>query len=145
MAQVARQVQWCRCRRRATSSSGGTLGGDARGIRRQRPRAGTGDAPAEFLLTSMDCSVDMFITCSHTHRMSKMIQLRHVPDALHRKLRLRAIEANMTLSEFLIREVAAVAERPSIDDLLARIRSRSGADLAESPAEAVRAERESRR
>jgi hypothetical protein len=77
--------------------------------------------------------------------MSKMIQLRHVPDALHRKLRLRAIEANMTLSEFLIREVAAVAERPSIDDLLARIRSRSGADLAESPAEAVRAERESRR
>jgi len=77
--------------------------------------------------------------------MSKMIQLRNVPDALHRKLRLRAIEANMTLSDFLIREVAAVAERPSIDDLLARIRSRGGVDLAESPAEAVRAERQSRR
>lgn len=77
--------------------------------------------------------------------MPKMIQLRNVPDDLHRKLKIRAIEANLTLSDYLIREVAAVAERPTLDDLLARIRERGSETLTESSADAVRAERESRR
>ena len=37
--------------------------------------------------------------------MSKMIQLRHVPDELHRKLKARAALEGLTLSDFLLREV----------------------------------------
>lgn len=77
--------------------------------------------------------------------MSKMIQLRNVPDELHRKLKIRAIEANLTLSDYLIREVAAVAGRPTLEELLARIRARGSEDLPEDTVVAVRAERESRR
>jgi len=43
--------------------------------------------------------------------MSKMIQIRNVPDELHRELRIRAAKAGMSLSEFLLREVAKVAEK----------------------------------
>lgn len=75
--------------------------------------------------------------------MSKMIQLRNVPDDLHRKLKLRALEADMTLSDFLLREVAALADRPTVDELLARIAARGTAAIEESSADAVRAERES--
>jgi plasmid stability protein len=74
-----------------------------------------------------------------------MIQLRNVPDELHRKLKIRAIEANLTLSDYLIREVAAVAGRPTLEELLARIRARGSEDLPEDTVVAVRAERESRR
>jgi plasmid stability protein len=77
--------------------------------------------------------------------MSKMIQLRNVPDELHRKLKLRAIETSLTLTDYLIRVVAAAAERPTIEELIARIRTRDEAELTEEPADAVRSERESRR
>lgn len=77
--------------------------------------------------------------------MAKMIQLRNVPEDLHRKLKIRAIEANLSLSDYLIREVSAAADRPSLGDLLTAIRERGSATLDETSAEAVRAERESRR
>ena len=86
----------------------------------------------------------MCCTCSHTASMSKMIQLRNVPDELHRKLKLRALEADMTLSDFLLREVAALADRPTIEELLARIAARGTMVIEESSVDAVRAERESR-
>jgi plasmid stability protein len=56
--------------------------------------------------------------------MSKMIQIRNVPDELHRELRIRAAKAGMSLSEFLLREVARVAEKPSLEEVLDRIRQR---------------------
>jgi plasmid stability protein len=73
-----------------------------------------------------------------------MIQIRNVPDDLHRKLKVRAIEAEMTLSDFLLREVAAIAERPTVKELFARISARGTVVGDESSADAVRAERESR-
>ena len=77
--------------------------------------------------------------------MSKMIQLRHVPDALHKRLKARAAQTGLSLSDFLIREVRKVAERPSPEELLARLAARSPmGDLPDSPADAVRAERDAR-
>jgi plasmid stability protein len=76
--------------------------------------------------------------------MSKMIQLRNVPDDLHRKLKVRAAQANLTLSDYLLREAAAVAERPTIEEILERLRKRAPVSTAESAAEAVRAERDAR-
>jgi plasmid stability protein len=77
--------------------------------------------------------------------MPKMIQLRNVPDDLHRKLKVRAAEADMSLSDYLIREVGEIARRPRLGDLVARMRRRKPVTISESSAEAVRAERESRR
>ncbi|HJU23241.1 MAG TPA: hypothetical protein VJ891_12090 [Casimicrobiaceae bacterium] len=71
-----------------------------------------------------------------------MIQLRHVPDDLHRKLKARAAHAGMSLSDYLLREIRDVAERPTIDELRARIASRTPVNPKVSPARVVRSERD---
>ncbi|HEV8687494.1 MAG TPA: hypothetical protein VGQ84_09470 [Gaiellaceae bacterium] len=73
--------------------------------------------------------------------MAKMIQVRNVPDRLHRELKRRAKVRGQTLTayveEILEREVA----RPSREELFARIRSREPVDLGVSVAELIREER----
>jgi hypothetical protein len=54
--------------------------------------------------SSLD-GLDMRAACEHAHHMSKMIQIRNVPDALHRKLKSRAAESGQTLSDYLLAEV----------------------------------------
>jgi plasmid stability protein len=73
-----------------------------------------------------------------------MIQLRHVPDELHRKLKARAALAGMSLSDYLLREIRDIAGRPTIDELRARLARRASVHPTLSPAKAVRAEREGR-
>lgn len=76
--------------------------------------------------------------------MPKMIQLRHVPDDLHRRLKTRAAMEGLSLSDFLLQEVKRVAERPSLADLRARLAARSPVATRISPARAVRGAREAR-
>jgi plasmid stability protein len=76
--------------------------------------------------------------------MSIMIQIRNVPDALHRQLKSRAALAGMSLSDYLLGELRQVAERPTLDELRARLNSRAPVTPLVSPAEAVRAERDGR-
>lgn len=76
--------------------------------------------------------------------MSKMIQVRNVPEPLHRKLKSRAAAAGMSLSDYLLSEFRRVAERPTRDEMLERLSKRARVELPESPAAAVRAEREAR-
>ena len=73
-----------------------------------------------------------------------MIQIRNVPDALHRRLKSRAALAGMSLSDYLLSEIREAAERPTVEELRARLKSRPELKLSISPAEAVRAEREGR-
>ena len=73
-----------------------------------------------------------------------MIQIRHVPDQVHRTLKARAALAGMSLSDYLLAELRDVVERPTIEELRARLRTRTPVTLDMSPAEAVRAERDSR-
>jgi plasmid stability protein len=73
-----------------------------------------------------------------------MIQLRHVPDELHRKLKARAALEGLTLSDYLLREVQRVAERPTLAELRQRLAQRPPAVPRVSPARAIRAERERR-
>lgn len=73
--------------------------------------------------------------------MSAMIQIRNVPDPLHRRLKARAALAGMSLSDYLLREIQLVAERPTLDELRARLEKRSAVNPSEPPAHAVRAER----
>jgi antitoxin FitA len=76
--------------------------------------------------------------------MAKMIQLRHVPDELHRKLKARAAMEGLSLSDYLLREVRAIADRPTVAELQARILRRAPVKPRETPAKAVRAERDAR-
>jgi len=76
--------------------------------------------------------------------MPKMIQLRHVPEGVHKKLKSRAARLGLSLSDYLIREVTKIAEQPSREEVLARIRRLPPIELPDSAAAAVRAERDSR-
>jgi len=76
--------------------------------------------------------------------MSVMIQIRNVPDALHRQLKSRAALAGMSLSDYLLHEIRQVAERPTFEELRARLERRTRITPSIAPAEAVRAEREGR-
>lgn len=86
----------------------------------------------------------MWIACEYNSHMSTMIQLRNVPDALHRRLKARAALEGMSLSEYLLGEVRRAAERPSMSELRQRLAQRSSVKLSVSPAQAVREEREAR-
>lgn len=76
--------------------------------------------------------------------MPKMIQLRNVPDALHRRLKSRAALAGLSLSDYLIAEARLAAERPTVAELRERLARRSPVTTRLSLAEAVRREREAR-
>jgi antitoxin FitA len=76
--------------------------------------------------------------------MAKMIQLRHVPDALHRQLKARAALSGLPLSDYLIREVRKIAEQPTPEEMRERLRQREPYRGKSAPADLVRAERDSR-
>ena len=73
-----------------------------------------------------------------------MIQLRNVPDALHRRLKSRAALAGMSLSDYLLNQIRDLAERPTLEELRARLERRSPVNPSVAPAEAIRAERDRR-
>lgn len=73
-----------------------------------------------------------------------MIQIRNVPESLHRELKARAARSGMTLSDYLLDLIRKAAEKPEPDVLRMRLRELAPVYPSESPGEAVRAERESR-
>lgn len=76
--------------------------------------------------------------------MSKMIQLRNVPDALHRRLKACAASEGLTLSDFLTREAKKIAERPTKEEFLRRLQSRPVTHMTVSPTDVIREERDQR-
>ena len=71
-----------------------------------------------------------------------MIQIRNVPDALHRELKSRAALAGMSLSDFLLDEIRQVAGRPTLQEMRARLSARPPTTTTLTATEAVRAERD---
>jgi plasmid stability protein len=74
--------------------------------------------------------------------MGVMIQIRNVPDDLHRRLKSRAALAGMSLSEYLLREIGQIAERPTLEELRARLHSLPQVTVSPSPAEVIRTGRD---
>jgi antitoxin FitA len=70
--------------------------------------------------------------------MSKMIQIRNVPDEVHRALKVRAAREGMSLSDYLLREITKVAERPTLEEFFSRVRRREPVVLDEDPAVTIR-------
>lgn len=85
----------------------------------------------------------MCSTRNYAGHMSKMIQIRHVPDALHRKLKTRAAQEGRSLSDYLRLEIERLAELPTIEEMKARLAGRSRVDTSPSPTEIIRAARDS--
>ena len=73
--------------------------------------------------------------------MAKTIQIRDVPDEVHRRLTDRAAEERRSLSELLRAEIVELALRPTMAEMLGRLASRPGLDVPESSAEALAQER----
>jgi antitoxin FitA len=71
--------------------------------------------------------------------MGTTVHIRNVPDALHRRLKSRAASAGMSLSNYLLSELRQVAERPTLDELRARLHGRTETTPSVAPADAVRA------
>jgi antitoxin FitA len=76
--------------------------------------------------------------------MHKAIQIRDVPEDVHRRLKARAAREGRTLSELLRLELEEIANRPSLEEILDRIKSREPVTTGEPSAEAVRAGRAER-
>jgi len=76
--------------------------------------------------------------------MPKMVQVRNVPDELHRKLKARAALEGVSLSDYLLREMERVAEQPTLDELRQRLAELPPVVPRMPPARAVRAERDRR-
>lgn len=70
-----------------------------------------------------------------------MIQIRNVPDDVHKRLKMRALEEGVSLSDLLAREARQLAERPSLAQMRARLARRERTTLRESAASIVRAAR----
>ena len=64
----------------------------------------------------------MYLTCEHVIHMSKMIQIRNVPESLHREAKARAAREGLTLSDYAKRALEREVGRVSVDELWARIR-----------------------
>lgn len=73
-----------------------------------------------------------------------MIQIRNVPDRLHRRLKARAALAGMSLSDYLRLELEQILARPTRAELAERIAEREPVELAPPAAEIIRREREKR-
>ena len=56
--------------------------------------------------------------------MSKMIQVRNVPESVHRTLKTRAAAAGMSLSDYIKRDLEIAAARPTLEDIDARVSAR---------------------
>lgn len=86
----------------------------------------------------------MWITLKYAINMSKMIQLRNVPDSLHRSLKARAAMAGMSLSDYLLAEIKEVAERPTLAELREQLHKRKRVGVELDTARLVQEEREAR-
>jgi antitoxin FitA len=85
----------------------------------------------------------MLVACAHANSMSRMVQIRNVPDMLHRKLKARAAGSGQTLSDYLLAELERLAARPTREEMLAKLHSRKRVTLKTPAAAVIREERDS--
>jgi plasmid stability protein len=86
----------------------------------------------------------MWGTCNYALSMARMIQVRNVPDVLHRSLKARAATAGMSLSDYLLGELREIAERPTLSEFRERLHTRKPLRVAIDTALLVREERAAR-
>lgn len=83
-------------------------------------------------------------SCVHALHMPKAVQIRNVPEDLHRTLKARAVRSGRSLSEYLLAELRTIADRPSLPEMLERLHRRRPVRLDVSAAELIAEERAAR-
>jgi len=73
-----------------------------------------------------------------------MVQIRNVPADFHRRLKARAAMEGMSMSDYILREIGKALERPTREEVLARLRARPARRVSQSAADVIRAERDAR-
>jgi antitoxin FitA len=68
---------------------------------------------------------DMSSTRVNVMHMSKMIQIRNVPDDLHRELKMRAAAAGMSMSDYIKQELSRRSRKSTIPEMIERRRARN--------------------
>lgn len=81
-------------------------------------------------------------TCDSIPGMTTTIQIRHVPEELHRALKIRATQRGMTLSDYLLAEIEQVATKPTLGELMDRLAREERIELDEPPAAIIRRHRD---
>jgi antitoxin FitA len=76
--------------------------------------------------------------------MASVIQIRNVPEALHRSLKARAAKAGMSLSDYLLGELKEIACRPTLVEFRQRLQTRGRLSTALDTVRLLRKERETR-
>lgn len=74
-------------------------------------------------------AIDMSATWPNVIHMSKMIQIRNVPDDVHRTLKVRAAAEGLSLSDYIKRDLEELAKQATIEEIAARARSRGGSGI----------------
>jgi len=88
--------------------------------------------------------IDMCSTRLYANDMSKMIQVRDVPESVHGTLKSRAAREGMSLSDFIKRELERVAERPTMQEWLERTQQAKPIASKRTPAQIIRQLRDER-
>lgn len=70
--------------------------------------------------------------------MAVMIQIRNVPDDVHRTLKSRAAKSGMSLSDYLGKEVARLAAQPTWEEMAERLRQRTPIRMKRTAARLIR-------
>ena len=95
-------------------------------------------------MTSPIKNIDFPARKVHVAHMPKMIQIRHVPDRLHRRLTARAAAAGMSLSDYLRAELEQVSAQLTPAEVRDRLSELEPVNVRESPAQTIRAMRDGR-
>ena len=83
-------------------------------------------------------------TLNHCNRMSRMLQIRNVPDGLPARLKVRAAYAGMSMSDYVLREIRHSPDRPTREEVFARIAGLPPIHLDPPPADILREDRNKR-
>jgi antitoxin FitA len=86
----------------------------------------------------------MLYTCEHVGHMSTMIQIRNVPDGLHRRAKAKAALEGVTLSDLALRALEAEVQRLSLDEVADRVRELGPVYGGPRTARLIEEERDSR-
>ncbi len=86
----------------------------------------------------------MCSTCFNVLHMSVMVQIRNMPDELHRILKSRAAKQGQSLSDYLLAELRQSAELPTLEEMRERLQRRPRVNPDISSAQLIREERDSR-
>jgi len=85
----------------------------------------------------------MQIACDKVQRMPH-VQIRNMPEDMHRTFKVRAAKKGMSLSEYLLSELRPIAELPTVEEWVEEVRSKPLVHLDVSAADIIREEREKR-